>query len=225
MKKLKIVRVRFDTQLHFQEVPAFRGAIAQKVGLENDLFHNHLGNDGFAYRYSLIQYKSLYGQPAIVCLGEGTDEIHKYFSQTNWNIKIGNKTLEMKISKLDLNQYTMQVWDKQFAYSIRNWLALNQENYAHYRQIESLAEQILFLEQRLRNHILNFSKGIDWQVEKEIIVKITALRGSKALSYKGQKLLGFDLDFSSNVFLPDFIGLGGKVSVGFGTVRTLREKK
>jgi len=34
----------------------------------------------------------------------------------------------------------------------------------------------------------------------------------------------YTLEFSTNVFLPDFIGLGRNVSRGYGLVRPVREK-
>ena len=73
MKKLRVMTVAFDTTIEPYEIPAFRGAIAAKVGLEHEWFHNH-NNEGLkqvpnhldAYvesqqqyhnRYPLIQYK------------------------------------------------------------------------------------------------------------------------------------------------------------------------
>lgn len=222
LKKLKVLRVQFDTEIKPYEVPAFRGAIADKVGKENDMFHNHLGDEKLAYRYSLIQYKCIRSNPTILCLGEGVEEIHKFFEKRNWDIMIGDRAVEMKIGKLDLNQFTMQVWDKSFAYHIQNYIALNQEGYAEYQKLRSLTEQLSYLEIKLRNHIVNFAKGIDWEIDKEIEVRITALQHIKAVRYKQQKLMGFNFDFDTNVFLPNYIGLGGKVSSGFGVVNAIR---
>jgi len=85
-KKIRVLSVLFDTELRASEIPAFRGAMVEKVGKKEILFHNHLP-DGFRYRYPLIQYKTLGRKPAIICIEEGVDQIHKYFEKTDWSIK------------------------------------------------------------------------------------------------------------------------------------------
>jgi hypothetical protein len=219
MEKLKLLRVQFDTNLYPSEIPAFRGAIATKVGKEHDLFHNHLSDTEYAYRYPLIQYKCIGKQPAILCLGEGVEEIHKFFEKRNWDILIGERAIAMKIAKLDLNQFTMNVWDKTFSYHIHHYIALNQEAYKEYQTFAGLGDRISYLERKLITHILIFLEGIGVIADKTITVKITDMPDPKPVRYKQQKLMGFDLDFCTNVFLPNHIGLGGKVAVGFGTVR------
>lgn len=144
MKKIRILSISFDAEIQAYEVPAFRGAIIQKAGLENILFHNHLGKDSFVYRYPLIQYKTISKHPAIICIDQGVDEIHHYFEQKNWDIKIGEQTIPMKIHSLNMNQFTMQVWDKKWHYNIRNWVALNQENYKKYNEMESMVSNCFF---------------------------------------------------------------------------------
>lgn len=224
---LKLLRVHFDVEIAPYEVAAFRGAIIEKVGLENDLFHNHINRNGkkdeneeqkFAYRYPRIQYKRIGKQPVILCVGEGVEEIHKFFEKKNWDIYIGKDLLEMRIAKLDLNQFEMNVSERLSSYSIRNWVALNQQSYIQYQKLDGLVEKIAFLEKKLIGNILSFAKGIDWQIKEKIELKITDLPQSQLISYKKQKLQTFNLDFKTNVFIPQYIGLGAKTSVGMGTV-------
>lgn len=69
---LRLLTVAFDAPIHTWELPAFRGAVAEKAGYEHDLFHNH-NNDtgGYHYRFLLIQYTQGHGHPMLVCLNEG----------------------------------------------------------------------------------------------------------------------------------------------------------
>jgi hypothetical protein len=218
MKKIRILSVLFDTELKPYEVVAFRGAMVEKVGREETLFHNHLG-EGFRYRYPLIQYKAIGGKPAVICIEEGVDHIHKYFEKSDWSIMIGDRRLHMKIESLNLNQFTMQAWEHKFDYRISNWLALNQTNIKKYNEIDSLAERITFLEGLLKANILSFAKGISWHIDRTIEVSIKQLDEPKAITFKFQKLLAFNAQFSTNVFIPNHIGLGKGVSVGFGVVK------
>jgi hypothetical protein len=218
LKKIRILTVTFDTEISGFEIPAFRGAVVAKVGDANTLFHNHLNNKQFLYRYPLIQYKMLRRKPAIMCIDYGVDEIHKFFEKKDWNLKISDRWLEMKIDNLQMNQFVMQVWDKTFNYSISNWIALNQENHIKYQEIDAMTARIEFLERTLKANILSFAKGIDWTVDKEILLSIKDIRRTRTAKVKGKYLAGFDLDFSTNVFLPNFIGLGKSVSLGYGVV-------
>jgi len=223
IKKLKLLQIEFSGELKRYELPAFRAAIAQKAGHEHILFHNHTQN-GLRNKYPLIQYKQIYGKPAILCIEEGVDEIHHFFKQTSWEIKIGEEVKKLSIENMNINQFTMQVWDKLFSYSIINWLALNSKNYSEYQKLIGIADQLAFLENLLISNILSFAKGINWTIEKTIEVKITEQTRTKQLKYKGVSLSAFDLKFSTNVFLPNYIGLGKGASHGFGTVKQINKK-
>lgn len=224
MKKIRVLTVVFDTEIAGYEIPAFRGAVIEKVGSDSLLFHNHLDSKQFLYRYPLIQYKMLNRKPAIMCIDYGVDEIHKFFEKRDWSLKISDRWLDMKIDKLQMNQFVMQVWDKTFSYSIHNWIALNQENFSKYHDLATMTEKIEMLERTLKANILSFAKGIEWTVDKEIKLSIRDIRRNRTAKVKGRLLEGFDLDFSTNVFLPIHIGLGKSVSLGYGIVSRPRRQ-
>lgn len=222
MKKIKTLFVQFDDSLAAWQVPAFRGALIDKVGKENFLFHQHNGDEGLIYKYPVIQYKSIQQKPSLLCIGEGVDEIHKFFGLRNWDVTIAGEKHRLKIHKLDLNNFTVNVWDKKFHYSIQNWLALNEDNYKRYRQIDSLSDRVQLLERLLTGNILSFAKGIEWRIERTVQVQIQELKGEKIIRYKGVPLLAFDVQFSCNVFLPNYLGLGKSASHGFGIIRQFK---
>jgi len=218
MKKIRLLRTSFDSEIQQSEIPAFRSAVIEKVGRDNLLFHHHLGSEGFLYKYPLIQYKSIAKQPTIICIDVGVDEIHKYFEKRNWNIQVNDRQLEMKIARLDLNQFVLQVWNRPFEYSVRNWIALNQENLVKYNTLAALSDRIHFLERTLTGNILAFAKGVGWDVDKQIELKILDFREPRTVKLKTSDLIGFNVTFSTNVFLPNYIGLGKAVSKGYGII-------
>lgn len=223
MKKLRTLLVKFDNNLNSWEASAFRGAVIEKVGRENLLFHQHLGENQFLYRYPMIQYKSIHKQPAIFCIGDGVDEIHKLFNKSNWIIQLKDKKVDLTIDDLRLNSFNLNVWDKSFNFTLNRWLALNEINFAKYKAISDEFEKIEFLEKILIGNILSFAKGIDWQIEKEVKARIIKIVKTRNLKYKDTHLMSFDVDFTSNVFLPNYIGLGKGVSHGYGVVKMKRD--
>ncbi|MEZ4774444.1 MAG: CRISPR-associated endonuclease Cas6 [Bacteroidia bacterium] len=215
-EKLKVLQIIFDGAIQSWEIPALRGAISAKVGEQSVLFHNHKETG-----YPLIQYKCIRNRPALVCIGEGLDEIHHFFSQQDWSVEISGRRLPMKILDISLNGYVMQVWDRGFEYQIQNWIALNQEAHRVFMGMKRPSDQIPFLEKKLTGNILSMAKGIGWYVDKPIETSITKLSEPFKVRVKGVGVLAFHARFRTNVFLPNGIGLGKNVSFGFGTVNEL----
>ena len=224
MQPMKILKVQFDAQISAQEIPAFRGAMIATVGQENDWFSNHLEGESLAYRYPKIQYKRARQNPLLVCLEEGVDEMHKFFAVSEPVFRLKGREVAMPVKTLLLKKLDMQVHTEPQAYQIHHWLGLNTENYQQYQQLKYQTEQLLFLEKKLVSNIISFAKGIRWHIKEHFEVKITRLHRQSWMRYKDQRFMAFDLDFETQVFLPKDIGLGRKVSVGFGVVRPIRTK-
>lgn len=223
MKKIRLLKVSFNALIKSYEIPAFRGAVAEKAGHKSILFHNHDEKNGYNYGYPLIQYKAIHQHPVLMCIEEGVDEIHHFFQSKEWDIHLSGRRLDMSIEQMNLNTFTMQVWDKQWHYSIRNWIALNQKNIKVYNDKPDDEEKRAYLERILTGNIITLAKGIGWTVDKTIETKIQEVKNVATVNLKGNKLLGFHLDFSSNVFLPNHIGLGKGVSHGYGIVTTKKK--
>ncbi len=214
---LPILHIRFSGHLAPWEVPALRGAIGHKVGADAVLFHHHQG-ENLRYAYPLIQYKSSAGRPAIVCLGEGVNEIYRFFSQPDWSVQLSGRDLPMKIEHLNLTQACVQVVEKHLPYQLWHWVALNQHNAQEFQQIDGLRSKIEFLEKKLIGNILAFAKGIGWHIDQPLQLEIIDFQEARPVKLKQVSLRNFHVQFRCNVSLPFHIGLGGKVSVGMGEI-------
>ncbi len=230
MCQIRMLQISFKTSIRSFELPFFRGAIIDKVGLEHELFHNHKNNadaaapknKSFRYDYPLIQYKVKPNgtrlEPMLLLLGDGVDEAIKLFEKSDLNIRLRERTIPLKVSTFDVNLFDLQTGEF-FPYNIFKWQALNSEKYALYNTLDSLAEQIRFLEEQLVKNIMAFAIGIGWKPDKRIEVKILNIMQQKMVQYKNVRVLCFDLSLKANVRLPEFIGLGKGVTRGFGVLR------
>jgi hypothetical protein len=221
---LRILSVAFDTHVPPWELPHFRAAVAHKVGLEHEWFHNHNNETGgFHMRYPLIQYHSERRgeqmQPVLLCMQQGVEEAHHFFSQADWNVRLGSRELPLRIAHLNMQEHQLRATAVPCRYRIHHWKPFNPDNYQQYNQLTGLAEQYQLLEGLLVSHILAFASGVGWQVSDHISLKITDVLKRDWMEYKGIKVLGFTLDFETNVMLPPGIGLGKAVSMGYGVVR------
>jgi CRISPR/Cas system endoribonuclease Cas6 (RAMP superfamily) len=210
--------IRFQNEIANNEVAMFRGAIINAVDNSDVLFHNHTDGDGFRYAYPLIQYKRINRKAAITCIGEGTEAIGKFFSSCNFDVVLGNRNMTLEVESVRAHKTLVQVWDSVFTYHLRKWLPLNQENYRKYEALDSIVERYAFLERLLTGNILSFAKSMGVYFDKQVECKITSADEPRIVNYKGVKMMSFDVEFKTNVSLPDYIGLGKGVSLGFGTV-------
>ena len=106
---------------------------------------------------------------------------------------------------------------------ITPWLGLSQKNYKKYRSNyldAPVQKKMKFLKRLIIGNILSFAKGLDWWIEKEIVVE--AKLKEISVKFKNEEMIGFRGSFYSNIYLPEMIGLGKSTSRGFGTIS--REK-
>lgn len=223
-KNIRLLTVNFDLELKYNDIHRFRSAVIETTRRKNDLFHNHSSN-GTIYRYPLIQYKRLNKKAALLCIEEGIEGIQDFFSATNWQFDIGRDTHPVKVENLRVKQYRIGVWEKQFCYTIKRWLPLNQENYRKYHSLEDFGQKLALLEKILLANILSFLQGINLYVEEKIEIKITEILAQRIERYKNQEMQAFSLIFETNVSLPNYIGLGKGSSSGFGVVKEIPKKK
>lgn len=222
MRKIRFLDISFENEIKPYELKSLRGAIVAMAGNEHVLFHNHKGDD-LIYSYPLIQYKVIFKRPHIICINDGVDEIHHFFENKQEGIFLGNRAYELKIGNINLNQFTMQVWDKAFHYCLFNWLPLNQKNYDLYHSFDDQQKRKP-PPKTLTGNILSMGKGIGWEIDKPIITQITDIEDVKMIKVKGVKREAFTIKFKSNVFLPNHIGLGKNASLGFGIVNENRKR-
>jgi hypothetical protein len=226
---LPYLRVSFNASIDGRDIPLFRGAVAQTAGWEHELFHNHT-EEGFRYAYPLIQYKQIGGKPSIICLGEGTQAIsHLFQAGRPYDLRIGRRYVEMSIERLDARKHPLQIWDAPIRFQIRRWLPFNTESYAAYRSKTTDAERRELLEAVLRGQIMAFAKGVAWTLppkeERPVVCRIQHLSDPVRHTIRDARLLAFDATFETNVSLPNLIGLGRHVSIGYGVVSQVRKKE
>lgn len=223
MPNLRYLKIRFDKHLKPREIPFFRAAVIEATQRQSTLFHNHQSDGGVMYRYPLIQYTCTDGKATIICLGEGAEDIHFLLSQPSLDLRIGDRQVKFLIEDIQLHYHSLNTGSDWHRYSLNGWQALNQANFRKYECLESEIERVQFLEKMLLGNLLAVAKTFD--IDRStypIEVQITRQKGSRWLSFKKKKVLTFDLHFKTNLSLPEYVGLGKGVSVGFGRLKSVK---
>jgi hypothetical protein len=206
----------FENSLKPAEIPYFRGAISKHLGASL-LLHNHT-QTGMRNALPLVQYKIINSRPAIVAINEGIAEVEPLFTIPEIKTYVGKRPIKLRVDSIWQNQFDLEITDQTFRYKLTNWLPLNEENYITYKETPSLVKRMEMLEQILTANILSFAKGVGVFYEQPVEVCLLDISEPKTAQYKNVKLLSFDVEFSCNIMLPEFIGLGKGVSKGFGVV-------
>ena len=226
MPNIPVLIIRFKNELQRYEVPSFRGAIIKSTSKSSDnlLFHNHDG-DKLRYSYPLIQYKTIQHKAAIVCLKEGTEQIGNFFANNQSTISLSTRQLDLEIDKISTVNYNVQLWNDTFYYRINQWQALNAENYAKYQSLEGVVAKCAFLEKILIGNILSFLKGVGIYLDDQLVCEITSISTPQLIAVKNIKVNCFDIEFKTNISLPDYIGIGKHSSLGFGILTHIKQNK
>lgn len=222
-KYIRTLIVFYDTEISYKEIPLFRGAVLASLGDKASLlYHNHTGANTFRYSYPLIQYKRIGSKAAIVCVGEGTDVIGQFLTETSGQMIIGQREVKCNISRVIPAKVLVQTWQKTFAYHLRRWLPFNPKNYMLYQTTDNADERKVLLEKILKGNLLSMLKGLGIFLENELFVEITQQSDSYIIYNKGIALMAFNVDFISNLSLPNSIGIGKNASIGCGVVHQQR---
>lgn len=214
---LNVFTLFTDIDLKQEEVPLFRGAMIRVAGSDNVDFHDH-ESEGFRYLYPRVQYKIIDHKASVVFVGEGAESIGKILYGAGGKIQIGRRSAVFNITGMPMSQSVVQVNDISNTYKLSRWLPLNQDNYELFSSLESLQEKCALLERLLIGNILSFAKGVGIFFDSEVEVNLVDIEKMEHYKFKNVKMLGFDVVFRTNVSLPQYVGLGKGVSLGFGII-------
>lgn len=204
-----------EISLKLRDGHKLRGYFAEMFKEKSDLLHNHFSDGSNIYRYPLVQYKVIDNIPMLVGLEEGGRLLIKLFLDVR-EIKIGEYIYVINSKNLTSRQFEVGVTNTLFTYEFHTpWIALNTANYKVYIKLTD-HEQKEKLKSILTGNILAFFKGIGYFELKNIM--LTANIKQINVKFKNQDMIGFKGIFTTNVLLPDLIGLGKSPARGFGTI-------
>lgn len=222
MLKLKTLAITFSEPIKAKELACFRGAICEKIGWNNEWFHNHNNLEkqasGYHLRYPLVQYHRFNGKPQLLFINEAVEEAHHIFVQTDWTLKMADRNYHAKIDELKVKELPLGIREDEQEYRLHHWLALNEKNHKLYQQTHRMTERIQMLERILAGNILSMSKGVNYFFPEKFELYITNMGPSQQVVYKKTKLVALQLDFRINADLPVGLCLGKGGSMGFGRI-------
>lgn len=217
MKKIDITHIHIpDLYLSQRDAHKLRGFIAQKFGKKSNHFYNHDQNGEPIYRYPLIQYKVISGDPHLIGMEEGAELLNEIFLDVD-HVELSGKTIQFNEKYMTRDSINIGVDQDLIEYRFDTlWMALNQNNYKEYLLLNE-HEKRQRLKQILTGNVISFFKGVDYFESDTVLANLKVEK--RETQFKNQPMIAFKGRFTSNVSLPDFIGIGKSVARGFGAIR------
>lgn len=181
--------------------------------IEDTEFHHHMDNP---YHYPLVQYKKVNNRPMILGFGEYADILFRKTSGLEKILVDGAGTA--RVRSVELKQEVVAIEKKQVSYRfVSPWIALNERNHrifvgADYHHKSKLLTKILAA------NILSMLKGLKIFVDFRISIDEVKHATPFLTRAHGNTFWGFRPEFTANISIPRYAGLGKSVSKGFGTV-------
>jgi len=251
-KKVKVLEKKIftDHSLSFEDIEKVRGFFADNFSHEI-LFHNHKKDGSHRFEYPKIQYKLEADDPLIVAIGEGTKKLKEAFSGLQ-EIQIGNTIYPAQsIERAQDFTLEMKDELKHYYYFKSPYFALNDDNFREYKKIISNGEkqecgnmkfinkhknnnreeQRKMLERVLTHQLLDLANGFNWRVDRYIEVQINNFDGyfkefvrtdQKNDTQNKTNVFCFNVNFQSNMLIPNNIGIGRAKALGYGQVRRIK---
>ena len=218
---MNYTRITFP-HLHLSQRDAhkLRGYFGRLFEQESPLLHNHYADGTLRYRYPLVQYKVIDGTPTLVGLGEGSDLLTQLFLRME-TLELDGLSYPIDHKAIEVEAVEPRVDTRLHRYRLAGpCIALNQRNYARYRELPE-AEHPAFLQKMITNHLVAVLRSLEADLSQTVMAD--AQLQPVPVMYKGQRMLGFRGQITTNAWLPEAIGIGKSVSRGFGTL--IREGK
>ena len=207
-------KIKTDRPLKKSQIPYLRGYFLNKYKSEE--LHNHSGN-GFKYTYPKVQYKIFKGNAHLIGIDDGIPVLSNIALKT-MELELNHETYKIVDGYIALKKLDFGIFDEFKDYKfISPWLALNEKNYNEYKKLDENGKKEK-LENILIGNIIAMSKYLNYTVDKKIEVNFYDYEELK-VKYKGNSFIGFYGKFSVNFNIPDLLGIGRKVSKGFGTLK------
>jgi hypothetical protein len=237
--------VQFNLPLTNSQLANFRQAVLSCIesDTEREIWSNEAedkeGKTVYHSGYPLIQFRCHQKMAAIFAIQAGVPLVEKFVQQYANRQQKNNKhfswqgrpyqlqqTLLEKENNFTIKTFAAKLRPQPVVYRLHTWLPLNKENYAWWKQNRNLPDtsKTKRLEQLLINHLATVITATGGHIPKQKI-KLTILDKDrlKQVNYKDTGQVAYDIRYTVNLQLPQYIGLGNHPAFGFGWQRLEKE--
>lgn len=119
-------------------------------------------------------------------------------------------------------RFRSQKGGSMYTYRLYQYIPFRSSAYQQYCNAGSAAEQLTVLQEHLSYHIRELAERLAWPEQQQLRCGHIKHYREKKARLGGVQHLAFDLVFSTNLFIPEYVGLGRGVIKGHGVIRPER---
>ncbi|MFA6364445.1 CRISPR-associated endonuclease Cas6 [Methanoregula sp.] len=215
---LHTLTLTFDTSRPVHgSAPELREYFARKFAEYTELHRQE--DETFIHRYPVVQSKIIKDFPTVIGINEGAVFL-KELADESREIQVGPDTYRIAEHDISIRDEEFGLSDTSHSYEFATpWLALTQENYKRFYKLTGKPARDEFVQKILVDTILSLSKSLDYDVTAPVTCD-TNLHFQKD-RLKGVSVMTFTGKFQVNFLIPDYLGIGKSVSLGYGAVRRI----
>lgn len=131
-------------------------------------------------------------------------------------------TLEKLVLRQREYRFSQSSSSKKYTYSLFSYTPFRPDAHRDYQLKESFDEKKKQLAAHLAFHLSELAHRISNTLHQPLRVEAIKVRKEKKACLGGVPQTSFDLQFSTNLFIPEFLGLGQGASMGLGVIRPLK---
>jgi hypothetical protein len=201
-------------------VKELRGFFATKLSEYTELHKHEAGT--FTYRYPVVQYKMIKNIHTVIGINEGADLLTTICNESP-EIRPGTGTWQITGHSPAINAEEFGIADTLIPYEfLTPWLPFSQENYKRFYKLKGKEERDGFVQKILVQNINSLSKSLGCEIPAPV-------RCETNLHFQKDRIgdvsdMTFTGKFQTNFLIPDLLGIGKSVSLGFGTVQQIPPK-
>ena len=215
------------------QLPALRGAVNELLGQQEIGFHNHDNRPEAAtpyrWNYPLIRYTLWRGRACVQGIGaEGaallsTKLLPALLAQDR--LGVAGRNYPVAGFRLEQHRHDLRLTDQTRVFNLHRWVALNQDNYRNWKNLEHrpAARQEL-LGRVLTGHLRLLAEALAPELPTEAITaEVLHVDHQKRVRWHGTQLVAFNVRAQSRLLPPPHLGLGRLVAFGFGEVTNSKQ--
>lgn len=220
---MRITTLTLKLPIHPGDLPGLRACIADLVGFEHELFHNHDNSlpdsEHLHWGYPLVQYSVRRGYATITGLAAGAKAIESLLlPKLPESLTFGGQSWPVGEYQLHTHQVALEWSEEPLHYGISGWVGLNAENYQAWKADPDEDARKLVLSRAFTGHLRALGHGLGLPDFARAIGEVTKVDNQKRIAWHGTQLVRFDIQVATNLSLPLGVGLGRSVAFGFGEI-------
>ena len=195
---------------------------AYLAGVLTEFTLSHSENSpAFLHRYPAVQCKMIKNTIVVVGISQGVDVL-EYISRGEKKISPGKNACSIVGRDTAVREEQFGISDVLTTYEfLTPWLGLNQQNTKKFYDLTGKPERDAFLEKMLCEGLRTLAKSLDYKApvpvtcEEKVRFRKDWIDNKSVMVFVGK--------FRTNLMIPDYLGMGRSVSLGFGTIRQIHD--